>query len=132
MDPPTAEKIKEWLRLDDRHRALRDSTKEVTGRKAELEKDIKTYVKANRLHDAQIKVNDGTLRFVEKKVNAGLTLKFLKEQLQAFFGSRAANGPVTADTLYAFVVGNRKETVSFDMIREIQGGSPAGASAEDD
>lgn len=120
MNQQTIDNIKEWVRLDDKHRELKSHVKQIADRKASLEKNIKIYVKDNRLSDAQINVNDGALRFTNKKTISGLSLKFLKEQLNNYFEDvvNLIRKP-TADNIYTYIAGNRKELISFEMIREI-------------
>jgi hypothetical protein len=131
MDQQTIDHIKEWVRLDDKHRELKSNIKVINDRKVSLEKHIKTYVKDNRLTDAQINVNDGALRFTDKKTLVGLSLKFLKEQLSNFFADVASlSRTPSADTIYTYIAGNRKEVRSFEMIREIT--ATATASTDDD
>ena len=125
MDPQVTENIREWIRLDDQHRTIKDRSKKLVDRKTELEDLIKTYVKDHKLANAQINVNDGSLRFVEKKTTSGLSMKFLKEQLLQFFkeAARQPSKPINAEEVYAYVIGNRKESVALEMVREIVGGN---------
>jgi len=121
MNEETAGKIREWIDIDNTIRTRREKLKMLYEKKNTLESQIKSYIKRNKLEGVQINVSDGHVKFAEKNNIQSLTLKFLKEQLDEFF---AGNQPRDAETLYKFILGNRKVQTSFEMTRDIKEEDP--------
>jgi hypothetical protein len=65
----------------------------------------------------QINVSDGHVKFAEKNNIQNITLKYLKEQLDCFFQEQH---PKESETLYKYILGNRKVSSTFEMVREIK------------
>jgi len=73
--------IKKWVLLDNQVKQLNDKAKELKEQKNSVEDFILTYVENNNLNNATAKITGGSLKFVESKQTAPITLKFLHQCL---------------------------------------------------
>jgi hypothetical protein len=122
MDEQTKQRIVEWVDTDNIIRTRKEKLKLLYDKKAKLENEIKTYVKRNNLTDFKIRISDGHIRFTEKNNLQAISQKYLKESLEDFFKAAANNKniAVNADTVYEFILKNRKSYTAFEMTRDIK------------
>ena len=117
MNEETASRIREWIEVDNNIRVRREKLKMLCEKRTTIESQIKNYIKKNKLEGVQINVSDGHVKFSEKNNIQNITLKYLKEQLDAFF---LETHDKDAETLYKYILGNRKVSATFEMVREIK------------
>lgn len=82
------ESVKDWVRIDNRIKELNEEVKSLRERRKENEQSIKVWAEPlmQQGQKPTININDGKLRFVETKQLAPLSLKFIEEQLNSYFG----------------------------------------------
>jgi len=73
--------IKRWVLLDNQIKQINDKTKELKEQKNNIESNILSYIEKNNLNNATAKITGGSLKFVETKQTAPITLKFLHQCL---------------------------------------------------
>ena len=117
MNEETASRIREWIEVDNNIRIRREKLKMLCEKRTTIETQIKSYIKKNKLDGVQINVSDGHVKFAEKNNIQNITLKYLKEQLDCFFQEQH---PKDSETLYKYILGNRKVSSTFEMVREIK------------
>ena len=124
MDESTINYVKEWVDIDNSIRVRREKIKMLYERKNKVETAITSYIQKNKLNDLHINVSDGHVKFVEKNTLQSVTLKFLKEQLDSFFQeAETKRTPINAETVYKYIVSQRKSFKSLEMVREITSAS---------
>ena len=119
MDQETVKTLREWIILDNQIRTKKEELKQLTEQRNVHEDTIKTVLKEKHMQNNVIKIQDGSIRFVEKNNAQSLSLKYLKDQLDQYFRDRQ-QGPVDVDDLYRTLANNRKVTKVMEMIRDIQ------------
>lgn len=120
MDPSIKNKMMRWMELDDAIETRKAKLKVYTDEKKKLEDDLLDYVESNDMQGARVNTSDGFINFVETTSFQGVTLKTLKDALTKFF-SQSPVPPVSADTLYEFVLTNRESKTKLNMKRTITG-----------
>lgn len=82
------DKVKTWVRLDNRIKALSEEVKTLREERRESEVSIVTWADPlmQQGQKPTININDGKLRIVETKQTAPLTLKYVEERLVACLG----------------------------------------------
>lgn len=75
------EKIQMWVSLDNQLKALNEKAKEVREKKNKVNDFINSYVDQNQLKNATIQISDGRLKFVDTRVHAPITFKYLEKSL---------------------------------------------------
>ena len=83
-----ADKIKQWVNIDNRVKTLNDELRQVRRTRNELTGNIFDYASENNLENAVIQISDGKLRFHNTRVPQSLTLKFIKECLEECIGNQ--------------------------------------------
>jgi septal ring factor EnvC (AmiA/AmiB activator) len=74
-------KVQQWVQLDNQLRKLNEQVKQLRDQRNSLETNLTSYAKTNNMSDSTIKVNNDRLKFVDTKVQAPLTYKFLEKTL---------------------------------------------------
>tara|TARA_A100001015_G_C15003364_1_gene719557 strand:+ start:1535 stop:1891 length:357 start_codon:yes stop_codon:yes gene_type:complete len=79
--------IKKWVALDNNIKQLNEQIKKLKDEKMSYNKDILEYVSNNNLDNATIKINNGTLKFVNSNSSQVLTYTFLLDCLKKFINN---------------------------------------------
>jgi ABC-type uncharacterized transport system involved in gliding motility auxiliary subunit len=73
--------IQKWVAVDNQLKSLSDKMKSLRETRNTLSGDITNYAQKNNLSNSTINISDGKLKFVNTKVSAPLTYKFLEKTL---------------------------------------------------
>jgi uncharacterized protein YlxP (DUF503 family) len=73
--------IQQWVSLDNEIKILNEKAKGLREKRSILEKSITTQAQTNNLSNANIKISDGNLRFINTKVTEPLTFRYLEKSL---------------------------------------------------
>lgn len=73
--------IQQWVSLDNEIKILNEKAKGLREKRNFLEKSITTQAQTNNLSNANIKISDGNLRFINTKVTEPLTFRYLEKSL---------------------------------------------------
>lgn len=76
------DKIKDWVKYDDKIREYNNLIKDLRDKKITLQKEITDYADENNLLHATIQISDGKLKFNKKKVTSPLSLKYVQKCLE--------------------------------------------------
>jgi septum formation topological specificity factor MinE len=74
--------IQKWVAIDTQLHEIHEKTKTLREMKKELTVVIHQHVEENNMQKTVININDGELRFCEKKEYQGLTLGYIEKCLQ--------------------------------------------------
>jgi hypothetical protein len=74
--------IQKWVAIDTQLRELNEKIKKFREMKKEVSDSIYNHVDANNLHKTVININDGELRFHDKKEYQGLTFGYIEQCLE--------------------------------------------------
>lgn len=107
-----ADKIKEWVQMDNRVKQLNDEMKRIRSDRNELSDTIIQYANSNNLEHAVIQISDGKLKFQNTRVPQALTLKFVKQCLEEYFGTNT-----NVDDIISFIKEKREVKCSNDIKR---------------
>lgn len=118
MDAAYAQKIKQWVELDNTIEVRKSKLKFYQDEKKKLEDEILDYIDRNDMQDVQININDGKIRFQEMKNTPPLTLKSVKDALVRFFESHA-NTSATADTIFNYILKGRESKSKLTIKRQV-------------
>jgi uncharacterized protein YlxP (DUF503 family) len=73
--------IQQWVSLDNEIKILNEKARGLREKRSILEKSITTQAQSNNLSNANIKISDGNLRFINTKVTEPLTFRYLEKSL---------------------------------------------------
>ena len=73
--------IKQWVLVDNQLKTLNDKMKQLRETRNALSGNITTYAEQNNLTNSTVNISDGKLKFVNTKVQAPLTFKYLEKTL---------------------------------------------------
>jgi len=73
--------IQKWVAVDNQLKSLNDKIKTLRETRNTLSGDITSYAEKNNLSNSTVNISDGKLKFVNTKVQAPLTFKFLEKTL---------------------------------------------------
>ena len=73
--------IQKWVAVDNQLKSLNEKIKVLRETRNTLTGDITSYADKNNLSNSTVNISDGKLKFVNTKVQAPLTLKFLEKSL---------------------------------------------------
>ena len=119
MDSVVVKKVQRWVELDNKIEVKKIKMKEYQDEKKDLEDAIVDYIDSYDKKNLQINTSDGYINFTDNKQTQMLTLKFLRESLNAFFESQPSE--VTAGVIMDFVLKNREVKTKLVMRRHITG-----------
>ena len=105
-----ADKIKEWVQLDNRVKQLNDEIKKMRSTRNVLSNSIIEYANDNNLEHAVIQISDGKLKFQNTRIPQALTLKFIKQCLEEYYGKNV-------DDVITFIKEKREIKYSNDIKR---------------
>jgi hypothetical protein len=77
--------IQKWVAIDTNIRDIQEKTKTLRETRKELSDIIHCYVENNRMEKTIININDGELRFYEKKEYHALTFAYIEQCLNEYF-----------------------------------------------
>lgn len=75
------ENVAEWVRIDNEHQYCMKQLRTIREHKLELQESINRQFSERGLHNPVVRISDGRLAMVEKKVTQSLTLGFVEEVL---------------------------------------------------
>ena len=75
------ENIKQWVLLDNQLKILNEKAKEIREKRNSVNEYIQTIVQKNNLLNKSVQISDGNLKFVNTRVPAPLTYKYLETSL---------------------------------------------------
>lgn len=104
--------IKKWVLLDNQIEQINNQTKQLKEQKKNIETNILTYVDQNHLNNATAKITGGSLRFVETKQTAPITLKFLHQCL-----TECIKNPSQVEQIVNYIKDKREIKYSKDIKR---------------
>jgi len=78
------ENIREWIHLDNESKQLWEKMKEIREKKRDICEKIHKYANETGLQKTRIDISDGSLRFIEKKEFANLSLQYVESSLGKF------------------------------------------------
>jgi hypothetical protein len=73
--------IKQWVLVDNQLKILNDKMKTLRETRNALSGNITSYAEKNNLSNSTVNISDGKLKFVNTKVQAPLTFKYLEKTL---------------------------------------------------
>ena len=73
--------IQKWVAVDNQLKSLNDKMKTLRETRNTLSGDITNYAEKNKLSNSTVNIGDEKLKFVNTKVQAPLTFKFLEKTL---------------------------------------------------
>ena len=73
--------IQKWVAVDNQLKSLNDKMKTLRETRNTLSVDITNYAEKNKLSNSTVNIGDEKLKFVNTKVQAPLTFKFLEKTL---------------------------------------------------
>ena len=73
--------IQKWVAVDNQLKSLNEKMKTLRDTRNTLSGDITSYAEKNNLSNSTVNISDGKLKFVNTKVQAPLTFKFLEKTL---------------------------------------------------
>jgi len=73
--------IQKWVAVDNQLKTLNEKMKVLRETRNALTGDITSYAEKNNLSNSTVNISDGKLKFVNTKVQAPLTYKFLEKTL---------------------------------------------------
>lgn len=119
MDASVVKKVQRWVELDNKIEVKKVKMKEYQDEKKELEDAIVDYIDSYDKKNLQINTSDGFINFVDQKNTQMITLKFLREGLNAFFDS----GPtqVNSAAIMDYLLKSREVKTKLVMRRHITG-----------
>ncbi len=118
MDPNTIKKVQRWVELDNKIEMKKMKLKEYVDEKKDLEEDIIEFVTKNDKKNLQINTSDGQINFIDQKNTQLLTVKYLKEALNAYFQQHPAE-TTDAKSALDFICSNREVKQKVVMKRHI-------------
>ena len=71
--------IQQWVIVDNQLKSLNDKMKVLRDTRNALSGNITNYAEKNNLTNSTVNISDGKLKFVNTKVQAPLTFKFLEK-----------------------------------------------------
>jgi septum formation topological specificity factor MinE len=77
--------IQKWVAIDTQLHDIHNKTKILRETRKELSDVIHRYVENNRMENTIININDGELRFCDKKEYHGLTFAYIEQCLNEYF-----------------------------------------------
>ena len=75
------ENIKQWVLLDNQLKILNEKAKEIREKRNSVNENIQTIVQKNDLTNKSVQISDGKLKFVNTRIPAPLTYKYLETSL---------------------------------------------------
>jgi vacuolar-type H+-ATPase subunit H len=75
------ENIKQWVLLDNQLKVLNEKTREIREKRSSVNENIQSIVQKNNLLNKSVQISDGNLKFVNTRVPAPLTYKYLETSL---------------------------------------------------
>lgn len=119
MDQEYISKIQDWVILDNKILANKDSLNKIIERKKILEKDVLNYV-FNKGHDKiELTTNDGKITFKKKNQPQSFSHKFLKSALENY-NIIHPNDKINIDKIYNFVINKIEKTQVCYIKRDIK------------
>jgi hypothetical protein len=104
--------IAEWVKMDnEQHECLRQ-LKRIREAKTNLQVDIERGIQMRGLENPVVKISDGRLAFVERKVTQGLTLTLVEDAL-----TRCITDEATVKHLMECIKNHRRTTHQVEMKR---------------
>jgi hypothetical protein len=81
MNEDLKEKLKTWVKLDNKIKMYNDELKNLRKERESLTEDVTTIMKTNNLTGQKINTPDSRITFVEKTMHSSLSFTFLEKHL---------------------------------------------------
>ena len=105
--------LKKWVILDKQLQYVNTKTRQIRESKSRLTKELCEFVRANpSLGNKTVELDDGELRFVEKREYTPLSFSYIKDCLDKVIAS-----PADVDRIVQYIKDNREVRVSRDIRR---------------
>ena len=104
--------IQTWVAIDNQLKIINEKTKLIRNQKNNLLEEINEYAKNNNIVNNQIEINDGFLKFYEKKEYSTLTYSYLEESLAKLITDKKQ-----VDYIMKYLKENRQVNTSMDIRR---------------
>lgn len=117
MDSTYADKLKDWIELDNQALQLKTSMTELNEKKKGLEEDILQYVEQNNLENITVCLTEGKLKFPKVSVKQSLSMKYLKAAFTKYNEGNTVNGQIDVDDLCKFLMENLETTSKVSIKR---------------
>ena len=75
------EKVQQWVSLDNQLKIVNEKAKAIRDKKNTLNEHLQSYAEQNNLTGSTIQITDGRLKFVDTRVHAPITFKYLEKSL---------------------------------------------------
>lgn len=73
--------IKNWVTIDNEMKKLNDQIKQLREHKTKLQNEINNHIKNHNMSNSQVRISDGSLKFMNSKIQQPLTFKYLEDRL---------------------------------------------------
>jgi hypothetical protein len=103
--------IKEWVLLDNKVKQLTQQLRDIKSTRDVLTDSIKEYIQQNKYTSLNIKISDGSLKYMVTKVPAAFTQKMLKSLLTDFYKSKGLSdeqASVKSLEIFNYILENRQ------------------------
>jgi translation initiation factor 2B subunit (eIF-2B alpha/beta/delta family) len=117
MNDTVISNIQRWVVLDNKVELKKSKMKEYADERKRLEDEILNYVEDNQKANMRINISDGFIDFQENKSQQMITLRYVKDALNAFFEGNPTE--VTASSIVDYLLQNRETKTKLVMRRHI-------------
>lgn len=108
-----ADKLKRWVILDKQLRFVNNKTREIRESKSKLTQELCEIVQQHpHLGNKAVELNDGELRFVEKREYTPLSFSYIHECL-----NKVISNPTDVDRIIQYIKENREVRISHEIRR---------------
>lgn len=104
MEEEYVEKLKKWIDYDNSISDLKEQLSKLNEQKKEIEDVVLKYVEDNNLSGVNVSISDGFLKFSKRKVQQGITMKFIKSTLNKY--KEETQQPIEVDDVCKFLMSN--------------------------
>lgn len=109
------EDIQKWVQLDNEISILSERVRKLKETKASISRSILDSVEDRDLHNATIKISDGSLKFTKTKISEPLTFKYLENKL-----SNVIPDKEKLSHIIEYLKASRNTKISHDIKRVIK------------
>lgn len=109
-----SQQVREYILLDKQIKQLNEQMRQLKKRQDPLEEIIKRYIRANKLENKDIKMQETKLRYEVKSINENLTQTYIQKTLVMYFkelyGAKYGNELIEtkAKEVYDYLLGHRE------------------------
>jgi hypothetical protein len=104
MEQEYIEKLNKWIDYDNSITELKEQLSKLNESKKEIEDVILKYVEDNNMFGVNVTISDGLLKFPKRKVQQGLTMKYVRSTLNKY--NEDNNLHIDVDDVCKFLMSN--------------------------